>query len=826
MIMKRVALFSQNEQTAHDVEKTLVGYEVFISAKIKQTLNFLRQGETLPVLFLDLDTPNMLGFELLANIKFDKKLNSIRIILIGSEETIEANLHSEEFQMIEYLKTPINIEVLEMAVKAIHKDEEQLLVTKRIRNMQAIFAALFKSAPFGISINRYFVKEGMRLQSFRANKAFQEILGVKTKATTDEIDWRKATHPDDLEKDNELFNKFISGEIESYEIEKRFIQPSGKVVWTHLIVTKIDLQDENIFTYFAIIRDISMRKGFESSLIESERSKSVLLSNLPGLAFRSKVDDHFTKEFVSKGSLELTGYDPDAFINGRDLHFIDLLDPSYVKEICQLQLNAIKKKESYRFQYPIITKDQRRKWVLEVGEPIINLEGEVEALEGIIIDINEMKKYEAEIKRISEYDDWTTLHNRRYLETLIAYDLTYDKKSTKVLILFNLNSIQGLTGIHGYHYTKDLMKRISHKLKTLENENFQLYITHETRLTFYIKNSTEEEIRKFYRRAVELLEPLLWSERITCRVGALEIPWRSRANQVDTILKNLLSTTEKDVITDDKLIEIYFFDDDLVLKLERKRKIIKELTDAAIKKDDRLFLQYQPIYNVKTNRIIGFEALARFRSHELGIVPPLEFIPLLETNKLMIVYGEKINSLALEFLKKLHDQGYDDLYISINVSFQQLLDRQFVKKFLKLVDDIGVNPKYIWLELTETSFTTSYFNINGLLKKLTSQGIRVAIDDFGTGFSSLYRLISLEINAIKIDRAFLLGIELIEINKAIYEDIISLGHKLGFFVVGEGVENDTHLDYLKTYGCDYAQGYFLARPQNEEDALKLLKKKK
>lgn len=823
---KHAIVFSKEDEHYKTISLALNNYKIFYSSNIQKALAYFAKIESSPLLFLDLDAPDLLGYQLLAHLKFDKKIKDIRVILLGKEETIKNNLESQELQTFEYLTTPINGDALNFAVRSIEKDQEYVIASKRSSDMREIFVALFNHAPFGISITRFFRRGGGRLQSFRANKAFRDILGVPIEEDLHtEIDWRKYTHPEDLEKDLKYFNDFIKGKIDRYDLDKRFIRPNGDVVYTHLFVIKVDIPDDEIFTYFAIIRDTSIRKSFELSFLESERSKDVLLSHLPGLAYRSRIDKDFTKVFVSKGSRELTGYEPEAFIDNRDLKFIDLIAPEYLSEIYHLQLKAVKNQTTYRFQYPIITKNKEKKWVLEIGEPIINSDKETIAIEGMIIDINEIKKYEAEIKHRSEFDEWTGLHNRRYLETLMTYDLTYDKKSKKTFFLLNLNSIQQLTSSHGYHYIRDLMKKISNKLKVLENDNCKLYLTHETRLSFYIKNyDSEEEIHQFYLKVVKVLEPLLWSERVTCWVGVLHIPPNTKPNQLETILKNVLLTTEQERASDDKLIEISYFDDRLALKIEREKQILKELVDASVQIDnEQLYLQYQPIFNVKRGEISGFEALARFKSEKLGLIPPLEFIPLLERNKLMIIYGDKINRLALTFLKSVHDLGYDHMSMSINVSFQQLLDRQFVNKFLALIESIGVNPRSIWLELTEVSFTTSYFGINQLLKKLTSKGIRVAIDDFGTGFSSLHRLISLEINALKIDKAFLQGIELIEINKAITEDIISLGQKLGFLVVGEGVENETHLEYLKTYNCDYAQGYYLSRPLNESDALEFLK---
>lgn len=388
------------------------------------------------------------------------------------------------------------------------------------------------------------------------------------------------------------------------------------------------------------------------------------------------------------------------------------------------------------------------------------------------------------------------------------------------VFIVNLNSVQTLTAVHGYHYSQELMKVIAEKLKKMACEKCKLFLTHENRLTFYVKDYQEKaDLLDFIGKITTALEPIVLSERILCGIGVFELSRNHKPSQVDDILKNLLLASEKAHLNDEKPIHYVFFDNEMEEEIIRKKKIQKELIKISNGLDEeKLFLVYQPIIDLVTNRVSGFEALARLKIPELGVVPPLEFIPIMEKTKLIIPLGEVIIRKALLFLKKIHEAGHEELSVSINISAIQLLDFHFTRNFLKTIKDLRVNPNKIWVELTESVFASNYQEINTVLGRLKEYGIRVAIDDFGTGFSSLYRLLALNINSIKIDKAFMDGIELINIDEAITKDIVSLGQKLHYIVVAEGVENAIQKDYLVAYGCNRAQGYYFSRPLEEEAA--------
>jgi len=238
--------------------------------------------------------------------------------------------------------------------------------------------------------------------------------------------------------------------------------------------------------------------------------------------------------------------------------------------------------------------------------------------------------------------------------------------------------------------------------------------------------------------------------------------------------------------------------------------------------DGGLFLQYQPILDLQSNEIYGFEALCRLNSSALGFVPPLEFIPLAEETKLIIPIGQKILRQALQFLKDLETLGHPAISVSINVSAIQLMRSDFVKNLFAMIDQMQVNPKNIVIELTESIFSDNYKEVNNVITQLRKAGIQVAIDDFGTGYSSLAREQELYVDLLKIDKYFMDKLMHTNPERAIISDIISMAHKLGHRVVAEGVEVQRQLHYLKKWGCDKAQGYLIQRPLSKEAAIQFL----
>jgi EAL domain-containing protein (putative c-di-GMP-specific phosphodiesterase class I) len=241
--------------------------------------------------------------------------------------------------------------------------------------------------------------------------------------------------------------------------------------------------------------------------------------------------------------------------------------------------------------------------------------------------------------------------------------------------------------------------------------------------------------------------------------------------------------------------------------------------------NNEFVLHYQPQLDIATNKVSGLEALIRWNSPELGFVSPLKFISIAEDTHLIIPIGEWVLKNACLFLKKLHQQGYSDMLMSVNISMLQLIQDDFANKVMEILDELKLDPKYLELEITESILMESYEAIAEKLKLLKGKGVRIALDDFGKGYSSLNYLKQLPISTLKIDKSFVDTISADDKNKSLTDLIVTIGITMGLCVVAEGVETQEQLDYLVEHKCSKIQGYFFSRPVPDEAVVDAIKER-
>ena len=233
-------------------------------------------------------------------------------------------------------------------------------------------------------------------------------------------------------------------------------------------------------------------------------------------------------------------------------------------------------------------------------------------------------------------------------------------------------------------------------------------------------------------------------------------------------------------------------------------------------------MHYQPQINIADGRIVGFEALIRWRSEEEGLIPPDRFIPLAEQTGMIKPIGNWVLQEACRFARRLADNGWDSLYVAINVSPHQLCAEQFIESVHAAIDEAGIAPGRIEVEITENALIASLQEAISRLDRLKSLGVRLALDDFGSGYSSLTYLQQLPVQTLKIDKSFIARIGEGGAPKSIIGTIVEMAHHMNMTVVAEGVETDEQLAYLAKNRCDFVQGYLFSRPVPEEDALRFL----
>ena len=700
-------------------------------------------------------------------------------------------------------------------------------LTRRLAVDEALYKGLFEQMPIGVSVmndtNWYF---GSEFKKININQKFEDIMG-RTRDQLKNLNWMDITYPEDLAEDVEKFRQFKSGEIKGYSMEKRFIKPDGSVIWVRMTISPFIFSEDKRPLHLCLIEDITERKEIAETLKETERNKAVLFSNLPGMAFICKYDRNWTMEFVSDGCYGLTGYESDSLVNNSKIAFNEIVMPEYRDILWQEAEKTLGNKMPLKYEYEIITAEGEVKWVLMMAQAVYDEKEKIKSVEGIILDITDRKKLEQRLEYQSMHDEATGLHNRIYLEEVLRKEIKKDEKEYRALICLNLSTMNNLTLTYGFEYKYQLMKRITGSLKVFCDKYHSLFITDETHLVFYVRGyKTGKEVLALCQNISEKLERVLEIERLGAGIGVMEIDKDNR-DDIDTILKDLMTVSEKALNTMNKEIGISFFDDEMKQQVFRDEEISRELSQiAAGERTERLFLQFQPIMDLDSKKICCFEALARMKSDNPKLIPPLEFIPIAEKTKLIVPLGDHIIQKSLEFMKKLEANGHKDISVSINISAIQLLREGFAENLISVVDEMGITHGNVALEFTESMFSSDFDYINEVLKKLRSYGIKTAINDFGTGYSSFARERELNIDYLKIDKFFIDKIMVLESKETITGDIISMAHKLGHGVVAEGVEYEMQFEYLKEHGCDKIQGYLVSRPLDENVAIELLKEQK
>ena len=293
---------------------------------------------------------------------------------------------------------------------------------------------------------------------------------------------------------------------------------------------------------------------------------------------------------------------------------------------------------------------------------------------------------------------------------------------------------------------------------------------------------------------------------VSCSIGITIFP--DDADDANELLKNADSAMYR--AKDQGKANYQFYTSDF--NEEVKERLVLKNGLVRAKERGELSLHYQPKLDLRSGLITGVEALMRWNSSELGSVPPVKFIPVLEETGMVVDVGEWAIRPACRQHIAWRDMGLPPICVAVNLSARQLREHNFVSIVRQILKETGVGPENLEIEITESMLMSDTANVVTALGKLHDMGICIAMDDFGTGYSSLSYLKKFPIDTIKIDRFFIADletdVEAVEIIKA----IITMGQSLNSKIVAEGVETKEQISILKKYQCDEIQGYVFSRP--------------
>ncbi|HLP98950.1 MAG TPA: EAL domain-containing protein [Sideroxyarcus sp.] len=429
---------------------------------------------------------------------------------------------------------------------------------------------------------------------------------------------------------------------------------------------------------------------------------------------------------------------------------------------------------------------------------------------------------EKQLEFLAHHDTLTRLPNRLLLRDRFEQAVAQaDREQSGVAVLFlDLDNFKQVNDTLGHNYGDKLLVALVDRLRgclrdtdTISRQGgdeFIVLLPH-LRDLGVIGGIAQHIVEAF----AEPFEIETYSINTSFSIGVSIYPDDGR--EFDTLLKN--ADTALYQSKDSGRNTYRFFSEKMNLDAQEQLHLQGQLRNAVSNRE--LELHYQPQIDIQSGRIIGAEALVRWRHPELGMVPPGKFIPLAERSGLIIPIGEWVLNEACRQARRWQEGG-TPLAMAVNLSALQFRRGNLLETVKRALGNSGLPAALLELELTESILLQDVDVAIRLLHELREMGVKFSIDDFGTGYSSLSYLKRLAVNKLKVDQSFVRDLAEDADSAAIVKAIIQLGHTLQLTVIAEGVENDAQLAFLGNYGCDQAQGYFFSRPVPAADFASLL----
>ncbi|WP_456271849.1 EAL domain-containing protein [Bacillus sp. AK031] len=580
------------------------------------------------------------------------------------------------------------------------------------------------------------------------------------------------------------------------------LTPEGntRVSLTHLInASSHDIQKLN--------ENIQISEEYYRSLFDNN-TDFVYSTDLKG-KFNS-VNPTFLKTF---------GYSEEELIGKLSISFIFEEDIPRVKRHFYRTLSG--KEQFYELWIPSKTGEIQ---LFHIKNIPITIDGECVGLFGIGRNITEQKKTEEKITQLAYFDPETGLPNRvKFRELSEEFISRAKKKKRRLAILFlDIDRFKLVNDTLGHSAGDRILIELAERIKAVLPKGAYLGRFGSDKFTILIsKNVSDDKIKQIAEMVADHIQmPIIQGNQefyIKASIGIGVYP--EHGTDLSDLLRN--ADTALNWAKSNGGNQIVFYTNEMNVKAMEKLKMENYLRKALDREE--LFILYQPIVELGERRVIGAEALIRWRHPYLGIVSPMEFIPLAEETGLIGPIGNWVLHQACKQAKKWQEKGFDDFYISVNVSANQFQQPSFTSEITQALKSSGLSPHCLCLELTESVMIRDTGHSIDRMEELAAIGVKIAIDDFGTGYSSLGYLKHLPLHILKIDKSFVQNIKESSPDFAIVQAVSMMGQGLGLQVIVEGIETGEQLELLDNLRCDLGQGYFISRPVEAEELEKWMK---
>jgi len=624
-------------------------------------------------------------------------------------------------------------------------------------------------------------------------------------------------HPDDLSIVQESMRKKIEDQEISSRYRVRLYRKNKELIHVEIHSTKAIKMGKPFL--FGTLIDVTKEVMATLRLKENEEKFKSLFYNNPDAIFKIDLQGHFID--ANPGCEKLTGYSADELLG---MSFAPLiaaedLEASFVyfKEAAHGIANS--------HDLRLIRKDGASRNI-EITKFPLKSAGETVAVYGSAKDITEKVEHQKMMEELVFYDPLTKLPNRKLFEDRLGqvFKLADSNENSAAVLFLDLDRFKFINDSLGHHSGDEFLKIVAQRLLANVGNLDTVGRFAGDEFAILLPNSKQQDAIALAKQLNKVLsEPFEIMGHSLSVSASIGIAFNTGTDEtIDSLIKKADTAMYYTKKYGKNNYTVY--SQELDQKTAYKLILERDLKSAI--HNEELILHYQPIVDLKNGELRAMEALIRWSHPELGLVPPDSFIPISEESGQIVAIGKWALQTACIQNKTWQDLSYPPFKVCVNISTIQLQHPNFVQTVKDVLEETGLEGKWLELEVTESILLENTKTLKESLRKLKELGISMSIDDFGTGYTSLSYLQQFSFDRVKIDRSFIEDIPKDRNGKAITSTIISLAHKLNMSVIAEGIEDEIQLNFLKEENCDGGQGYYFSRPLSAEShKLSLLPKK-
>lgn len=443
---------------------------------------------------------------------------------------------------------------------------------------------------------------------------------------------------------------------------------------------------------------------------------------------------------------------------------------------------------------------------------------------GMFSDLTARKEAEERVQFLSNFDRLTGFANRNQFRERLHKSLTLARlnRERTALVFIDLDRFRPINDSLGHEVGDRLLKLAAERLRGCGFAEENLARVGGDEFTLVVENYTRRtDLEHICQKLINAMRrPFHFDQHellLGASLGVSVFP--DTAKDVQTLINQADLAMHQAKRAGGNNYQ--FYSSDMRVASVEQLALETSLRKAIFKNE--FVVHYQPKMDLASDRITSVEALVRWQHPTMGLLPPKDFIPLAEETGLISAIGELVLERSCRQATQWHKQGFTDVCVSVNLSAHQFRKGNVLEIVDRVLQATELPAHLLELELTESLIMEDLDKNIALLQSLRKRGVELSLDDFGTGYSSLSYLKRFPINTLKIDRSFITELDQSPDDAAITRAIIDMAHSLNLRVVAEGVETASHLDILRSMGCDSIQGYLISKPVPEAELLKLLK---